>query len=951
MPGAHPQHRNWSFSNSGEMGSRQSPTITSEGRRSPNGRRSYQERITTVRFSQPSTGETMCTKLNRVQRTKSKPENDAELCESFLKGHCDSGNGCQYVHVPKQYLWRLLSPQVDPKTLFYHPGFNVRCYTPDMNVYYDIPSEFIYQTKGSDRYVELFNDNGDNFKDKCRLCPNLQLHGVCDNNEQCDDIHCAVADLDQFPHIATHRATKEAVARYEHMPRELIVRVYQPNTPGDGVDFPGDDVLRTAGATQYEEAFKQNSDIPTLKMQHCAHFQTKKLCRMGDGCRFLHVVSVALASPAPDEEVSIPPSPVPTTTSTFAASAPSEATTASTAANPPSTTTTPVITTPGHQLREEDIVMKAAAEMAAAAMATEELRCTGSQADNVVPGESNGRTQKYGTQAPAATLPLEPSPQSQLPQPHQSPPQTSSANPYRQQHQMAQQNPQQHQQQMFPSQYGYQPPPPPQQQSYLAYSGTAAPNPGKGAMNFVSSQQYMHQQQMFPYGYPQQQQQQQQQQQPLNQQFFPSVMTPQTQTQPPPPIRYNQQGNNNSTNQHMSGHGSGHPRYHGGRGRGGIHGGYGGQFHRQVHNNYFYNQQHHYSSNNAVPEKTPTVHLIHPEAKKIISIKLNRIYSTMADTRPHLQYQNLGSHSTSLSNNTSVMDDKLERGANKDERQKEKGDALAGPKCDPKTTKLVLCLNFLSPQGCIHGSGCDKVHIAGLEYTWPQIVAEVMEKDGKKAYSTGFFVHCYDPTLTRYYKVPSGSVYVTKGSADYVNMFNDHGDNFKMKFKLCAATLERTVCEKGEECEDIHCSLADLEMVRQSSANATHINNAEAMADVPRLPADMTVRVFNQNSNDTWRDYPGGNLLITAGARAYQKQYEQEMNCVPARKRMQHCAHFRLKDMCRLGESCRFLHVLPTEQEIQERRDAELAEAAAKAKVVVEEGDSRLEDEFSTQMK
>lgn len=413
MPAPHSQpHRNWSSSNSGEVGSRQSPN--SEGRRSPNGRRSYQERITTVRFIQPSTGETMCTKLNRVQRTKTKPENDGELCESFLKGHCDSGNGCQYVHVPKQYLWRLLSPHVDPKALFYFPGFNIRCYTPDMDVYYDIPSEFIYQTKGSDRYVELFNDNGDNFKDKCRLCPNLQSRGMCDNNELCDDIHCAVADLDQFPHIATHRATREAVARYEHMPRELVVRVYQPNTPGDGMDFRGDDVLRTAGATQYEDAYRQCGGIPSLKMQHCAHFQTKKLCRMGDGCRFLHVVSVALASPAPEEEISRRSSPTPASTPApavssvpslavpAAAPAPTTAGPNAAAANVKpgagvgSAAKPPTVPTSRH-LHDDDMAMNEAAEMAAMAMVAEEPRYIGSQADNTVPGEKrNGRPLNAG---------------------------------------------------------------------------------------------------------------------------------------------------------------------------------------------------------------------------------------------------------------------------------------------------------------------------------------------------------------------------------------------------------------------------------------------------------------------------------------------------------------------------------------------------------------------------
>ncbi|KPI89236.1 hypothetical protein ABL78_1659 [Leptomonas seymouri] len=466
---------------------------------------------------------------------------------------------------------------------------------------------------------------------------------------------------------------------------------------------------------------------------------------------------------------------------------------------------------------------------------------------------------------------------------------------------------QQQQPQQMLSQYsGYQ-----QQQSYLSYPNTD-PSAGKGAsVNSMAFQPYMPQQQMFPYGYPSQQAAHNQYAQPASQQ----------QPQHPRNLGYSQQGSNNSTNQYMGGGGGAQMSYRGGRGRGGIQGGGYGQFHRQVHNNQYYNQQRHYSSNNAVPEKTPTVHLINPETKKIISIKLNRIYSTMADIRPQLQLQKNHHYPGSNIDSNEVSVDDNER----NERSKEKIDAAPAPKFDPKSTKLVLCMSFLSPHGCIHGSGCDKMHIAGLEYTWQQVTANIVEKDGKKAYTAGFHVHCYDPTLTRYYKVPSESVYVTKGSSDYVTMYNDHGDNFKMKFTLCQSVIDHTECSKGESCDDIHCAVNDLETVRENSANATHINNADAMADVPRLPSDMTVRVFNHNSFDTWHDYPGINVLITEGAKAYQKQYEQGMNNIPTRKRMQHCAHFRLKDMCRLGESCRFLHVLPTEQEIKERKEAEAA--------------------------
>lgn len=346
----------WSPSSHGLGGSRHSPTSGSDGRRSPNGRRSYQERITTVRFIHPATGYTMCTKLNRVQRTKAKPENGAKLCENFLSGHCDSGNNCVNLHVPKQYLWRHLDPHVNPATYLYTPGFNIRCYTPDMDMYYDIPSEFIYQTAGSDRYVDLFNDNGDNFKDKCRLCPVLQEKGSCPQNAGCEDIHCCAADLSQFPCIRTHRATEEAVKHYDRLPSDMVVRVYQPNTSDDGVNFPGNDLLRTAGATQYEEAYHQANGIPSLKMQHCAHFQNKKLCRMGDGCRFLHVVSIALATPMIDDEASLRTSPVQTA---------------------------------GRRLHDGECAMNEAAELAALAMAQDESRYIGSGLDNASTAEPN----------------------------------------------------------------------------------------------------------------------------------------------------------------------------------------------------------------------------------------------------------------------------------------------------------------------------------------------------------------------------------------------------------------------------------------------------------------------------------------------------------------------------------------------------------------------------------
>lgn len=467
-----------------------------------------------------------------------------------------------------------------------------------------------------------------------------------------------------------------------------------------------------------------------------------------------------------------------------------------------------------------------------------------------------------------------------------------------QQHHHQPQAPPQQQQQVF--QYGgYQQQQ--QQQPYFTAYPNACTQPSNNPpqqqqkpshnnnIGFMQTNSYamQPQQQMFPYGY----------QQPN------SYMPPRQQ------LHMRGGGYNPNINHHHSGgygqqqgpqHGSGR-----GRGRGGCNAFV--QHYHQVHNNFFYNQQHHFSNNNAVPEKTPTLLVTHPTTKKVMSIKLNRIYTTMADLRPQLQQR--GSNTSNNSN------------ANPSE-----GSTAGETRSTGRSggaASLVLCLDFLSPRGCVHGSGCDKLHVAGLEYMWDPIEVTVVTKDDVGVYTKGFRLHCYTPSLAKYYNIPSEFIEVTKGSADYVTMYNEHGDNFKMKFKVCAAILAKQVCESGPECSDIHCSLEGLTGAEELHSHATHINNAEDMQGVTRLPADMKVRVFDQNSANTSHDYMGTNVLLTEGAKTYAKYYMQELNRIPVRKRMQHCAHFRLKDMCRLGESCRFLHVLPTPEEIQQRLERE----------------------------
>lgn len=391
------------------------------------------------------------------------------------------------------------------------------------------------------------------------------------------------------------------------------------------------------------------------------------------------------------------------------------------------------------------------------------------------------------------------------------------------------------------------------QQPYIAYTNGSDP---KNAMNMVPTPQaaYMQPPQQMFYNYPPQGQAHLPPQSQQGQEYFQQNV-----------MRYP-----NNQVPHQGGRG--------GRGRGGR-----GGAHRFYNGFNGYNgmQQHSFGSNNAVPEKTPTVRVLNPATQKVNHIKLNRIYPTMADVRSEASNQGCGAPGS-------------------------------------KPTKLVLCLDNLAPQGCIHGTGCHKVHISDIQHMWEPI-EPLQANNGSSMYAAGFCFRCYDASQTHYLSVPSEFVERTKGSDDYIVMYNQHGENFKSKFVLCNAYLQSNSCEKGDQCPNLHCTEKDLERLFSSDTSATHQNNAELMANVPRLPHEVLVRAFDQNSSESFHDYHGSQVLVTQGARTYLKSLESEQPNFPSRRRMQHCAHFRLKDMCRLGESCRFLHVLSTPEELRER--------------------------------
>ena len=218
----------------------------------------------------------------------------------------------------------------------------------------------------------------------------------------------------------------------------------------------------------------------------------------------------------------------------------------------------------------------------------------------------------------------------------------------------------------------------------------------------------------------------------------------------------------------------------------------------------------------------------------------------------------------------------------------------------------TICTNYFSREGCRSGPSCPYVHVAGKEHTW-QLIEPLLSPEGK--YMPGFVVRCYDVSMVKYLEIPSGVVMPTSGSASYIDQFNNSGENFKARYQLCGQFTGTGVCAAAERCNGIHCIATNFSSFQ---CHDTHVGDEPSLLRYyRRLPPDVTVRAYQQNSSEDYEDFSGDRVLLTQGAQLYADLFRSEGNQFP-RKKMQHCAHFRLKRLCRMGEACKFIHVVPT---------------------------------------
>ena len=159
----------------------------------------------------------------------------------------------------------------------------------------------------------------------------------------------------------------------------------------------------------------------------------------------------------------------------------------------------------------------------------------------------------------------------------------------------------------------------------------------------------------------------------------------------------------------------------------------------------------------------------------------------------------------------------------------------------------------------------------------------------------GWKFSVFNSHVTMYYEVPSENVQPTHGAIRYIEHFNEAGPYTKFRFQLCH-NHRNGLCRKGFDCTYIHA----MSLPRPCTV---HVNG---LMGYNRLPAGLQICVHPTNSNGTSEVIASENILLNFGSeRAYREAFQGTST---PQHPPQHCAHFRYKRVCNLGDQCAFIH-------------------------------------------
>eukprot|EP00760_Papus_ankaliazontas_P014586 PhM_4_TR16108/c0_g1_i1/m.28590 len=231
----------------------------------------------------------------------------------------------------------------------YAPGWTMCAYNADHTHYFRVPSECVIITRGSQKYIELFNAHGPYTKYRFQLCWD-NLTGTCRFKDMCSFIHCTsltsseVTDvhykLEDVAHAVHDAGTTLRVYKpnscmtYDEIPSDLIYVTQgsqlafeaqneennnsnknesstatseaSPLTPTTDVSpnassmpvvgptpliiQPSDAPVTTSNISNPQHVLGKKPSLAERRAQHCAHFYLNNVCTRGSKCNFIHIV-------------------------------------------------------------------------------------------------------------------------------------------------------------------------------------------------------------------------------------------------------------------------------------------------------------------------------------------------------------------------------------------------------------------------------------------------------------------------------------------------------------------------------------------------------------------------------------------------------------------------------------------------------------------------------------
>lgn len=195
-------------------------------------------------------------------------------------------------------------------------GFHMTVYNSDISQHFHVPSQDIQVTRGSLKYVDHHARYGPQTRFRFQLCHNFLLN-KCPKLSECSYIHAtrlpppSQVHLNPFAprRLAADKKNQDgplspqddpnAIPDYPTLPAGFHLAVFPPNSTGvDDSNLPPQIIetamiMRTIGGdTAMTTAVRVGQQIPAVPVQnrsrHCAHFQFKRLCNLGDKCHFIH---------------------------------------------------------------------------------------------------------------------------------------------------------------------------------------------------------------------------------------------------------------------------------------------------------------------------------------------------------------------------------------------------------------------------------------------------------------------------------------------------------------------------------------------------------------------------------------------------------------------------------------------------------------------------------------